>query len=441
MTDGEDQNIDYLYPTKIYEQYYRLGTENPELNENKIYKYGNIWFPDTSGRYDQINYGEGYKRKALVSFKRGQNYYIITNDYYMLINKELEQYNDSKIYYVLEDNKYINAKDLAISIYNKRKNSAIPEDIQIEIANRTGLICDLTILKNNNKLVFIGFDNYRSLYKQMNTMSPYNYYDWGFFNLCYSKSDFPTEGNYPLYQLNNDYEFEIVNKDIWESNKTQYWTNLNNLVFESNKYYTKEKQEWQDSNGNIQKLKIYLTDQFNPETYWTTYLSNPEKLIFWIDFIDTTYGGDLAQYGVQQIGDRPKTVNDDKIKAIYYRDTPPVVFKDETDNIEEIIEAAQEGSYSYINITNNIENLFSISSQTKSAFDELNSLLYNYSYCSEQITLTSIPIYYLEPNARILVNDTNSNIQGEYLISKLTIPLTYNGTMSIVATKAVNRIY
>jgi hypothetical protein len=47
----------------------------------------------------------------------------------MLINKELEQYNDSKIYYVLEDNKYINAKDLAISIYNKRKNSAIPEDI------------------------------------------------------------------------------------------------------------------------------------------------------------------------------------------------------------------------------------------------------------------------------------------------------------------------
>ena len=441
MTDGEDQNVDYLYPTKIYEQYYRLGAENPELNENKIYKYGNIQYPDHSGRYDTINYGEGYKRKPLISFKRGQNYYIITNDYYMLINKELEQYNDSKIYYVLEDNKYINAKDLAISIYNKRKNSAIPEDIQIEIANRAGLICDLTILKNNNKLAFIGFDNYRSLYKQMDTMSPYNYYDWGFFNLCYSKSDFPTEGNYPLYQLNNDYEFEIVNKDIWESNKAQYWTNLNNLVFESNKYYTKEKQEWQDSNGNIQKLKIYLTDQFNPETYWTTYLSNPEKLIFWIDFIDTTYGGDLAQYGVQQIGDRPKTVNDDKIKAIYYRDTPPVVFKDETDNIEEIIEAAQEGSYSYINITNNIENLFSISSQTKSAFDELNSLLYNYSYCSEQITLTSIPIYYLEPNARILVNDTNSNIQGEYLISKLTIPLTYNGTMSIVATKAVNRIY
>jgi hypothetical protein len=107
--------------------------------------------------------------------------------------------------------------------------------------------------------------------------------------------------------------------------------------------------------------KIYLSDKFNPETYWTTYIGNPERLIFWIDFIDTTYGGDLAQYSVSQIGDRSKTVNDDKIKAIYYRDTPPVVFKEKTQDIEEIIEAAQEGNYSYVNITDDIENLFTIS--------------------------------------------------------------------------------
>jgi len=47
----------------------------------------------------------------------------------MLIDKDLESYNNSMTYYVLENNEYINAKDLATSIYNKRKNSAIPEDI------------------------------------------------------------------------------------------------------------------------------------------------------------------------------------------------------------------------------------------------------------------------------------------------------------------------
>ena len=238
-----------------------------------------------------------------------------------------------------------------------------------------------------------------------------------------------------------------IKKERWNSNPQNYFDYLqsNNFAFESNKYYTKEESlfvDLYDDEGNKLDLKkIYLSDQFNPETYWTTYLANPEKLIFWIDFIDTTYGGDLAQYGIPYIGDRPKTVNDDKIKAIYYRDTPPVVFKEKTQNIQEVIEAAQEGSYSYINITDNIENLFSISAQTKSAFNELNSLLYNYSYCAEQVTLTALPIYYLEPNTRILINDNDSKVQGEYLITKMTIPLNYNGTMQIVATKAVNRIY
>jgi hypothetical protein len=35
----------------------------------------------------------------------------------------------------------------------------------------------------------------------------------------------------------------------------------------------------------------------------------------------------------------------------------------------------------------------------------------------------------------VLVKDEKSNIDGEYLVSKITIPLTYNGTMNLVATK------
>ena len=36
--------------------------------------------------------------------------------------------------------------------------------------------------------------------------------------------------------------------------------------------------------------------------------------------------GELAQYSVHAVGDRPKSVNDDNVKAIYYRDTPTVIF-------------------------------------------------------------------------------------------------------------------
>jgi hypothetical protein len=68
-------------------------------------------------------------------------------------------------------------------------------------------------------------------------------------------------------------------------------------------------------------------------------------------------------------------------------------------------------------------------------------MLYNYSYCIENISITAIPVYYLEPNTRIFVHDEETKINGEYLINKITIPLTYNGTMSITAVKAAERLY
>ena len=85
--------------------------------------------------------------------------------------------------------------------------------------------------------------------------------------------------------------------------------------------------------------------------------------------------------------------------------------------------------------------MFSLSSQGKSAKDRLDELIYNHSYCIESASITTIPIYYLQPNTRIYISDQKSNLQGDYIISKMTIPLAYNGTMSISATKAPTRLY
>jgi hypothetical protein len=84
--------------------------------------------------------------------------------------------------------------------------------------------------------------------------------------------------------------------------------------------------------------------------------------------------------------------------------------------------------------------MFRVSTQGKSAKDAIDTLLYNHSYCIESVTITSVPIYYLEPNTRIYISDIEANIEGEYILSKFTIPLQYNGTMSLTATKAVNRL-
>jgi hypothetical protein len=51
-----------------------------------------------------------------------------------------------------------------------------------------------------------------------------------------------------------------------------------------------------------------------------------------------------------------------------------------------------------------------------------------------------LPIYYLDVNTRIYVNDNDSNVNGDYIVNKISIPLTYNGTMSITANKAAKDI-
>jgi hypothetical protein len=84
--------------------------------------------------------------------------------------------------------------------------------------------------------------------------------------------------------------------------------------------------------------------------------------------------------------------------------------------------------------------MFSQSAQGKSAMDRISELLYNHSYCIENVSITSIPIYFLEPNKRIYIQDATSGINGDYLLTKFTVPLAYNGTMNLTATKVVDRI-
>ena len=86
------------------------------------------------------------------------------------------------------------------------------------------------------------------------------------------------------------------------------------------------------------------------------------------------------------------------------------------------------------------EDKFNITSQSKTAYTELNDLLYQYAYMNEKISLKTIPIYYLEPNSIITVDDNKSNIHGEYIINKISLQLTHNGTMTITATKAPPRL-
>lgn len=174
----------------------------------------------------------------------------------------------------------------------------------------------------------------------------------------------------------------------------------------------------------------YLNESDGDKRYWhKDVYEHPELLNFWFDFLDTE--GELSQFSVQKIGARSKAINESSVKSIYFRETPDLIFTDD------INETGKLTGYRYIQIPNDmVDEMFSISAQGKSAKERLDELLYNYGYCSESVTLNAIPIYHLEPNTRIYIYDDKTHIEGYYVVSKITLPLAYNGTMSITATKA-----
>lgn len=197
-------------------------------------------------------------------------------------------------------------------------------------------------------------------------------------------------------------------------------------------YYTRSKEYYYPPReGYEPDEKENLTIKEN-QYYWSRAVyEDPESLLFWFDFLDN----DLSKFSVQYVGTRSEAINDKDVSAIYYRETPTVIFKSPNE-----AEYEHKTGYTYVNLQPYMENLFTVSKTRKSAWDKISELLYKHSYCIESVNIQAIPVYYLEPNTRIFIRDDKSGINGEYIISKITIPLTFNGTMSLTATKAVESI-
>ena len=183
-----------------------------------------------------------------------------------------------------------------------------------------------------------------------------------------------------------------------------------------------------------QVSKFYDTDddEVNRRFWNKDVFEAPQSLIFWFDFL--TGDGELRQFTTQAVGDRPKAINDTNVKSIYYRDTPKIIFTTQ----EKLASEERKTGYNYFILPSQsgYENMFSISTQGIDAKNRIDELIYQFSYCTETISLQTIPVYYLDVNRRITVYDKETGINGEYVVSRITYPLQYNGMMTIAATKA-----
>lgn len=201
--------------------------------------------------------------------------------------------------------------------------------------------------------------------------------------------------------------------------------------------------------------KDWVYADYPEYNYWNPNVrEDPASLVFWIDFIDTT--SEVGKYAVSQIGRRMKVVNNDDIKILFTKQIPPIVFIPDYQEVADLLEieytnaedaaekvreycAANETNY-FFQLSPQVESSFVHSSTGPSAFDEIRNLLYQYLVYNTTISISCLPRYWYEPNNMIYLENRENGIQGNYVITQYSLPLTYNGTMSITMTQALTRV-
>ena len=305
------------------------------------------------------------------------------------------------LYFKYAANKYEKLDSYIIT----RNNIATQTDYFICVEDENGKTKAST-LKN-------AIDNGKVYYKLKNgdyiNPTTYKTTDAFLYNLyCnFDNNKFSYKEKYPIYQI--------------ETNGYQFNTNKLNLT-QTNIFY---KKNYENALSGVNK-------------YWNyTAIYTPSKLNFWFDMLDSS--SSISKYSVKTLGSRLKVDNNNQVKAIYYEEIPTIVYH-YPNEYRTMTSLKNSSGYDHLWLSDELQDSIVLSGQSISAKNAIDDLIYNYIHCNETISLTAIPIYYLEPNTRIYVHDPNTQIMGEYIIDKISLSLTYNGTMNISATKAVQRI-
>ena len=145
------------------------------------------------------------------------------------------------------------------------------------------------------------------------------------------------------------------------------------------------------------------------------------KTPFWFDFIETD--AVIGKFAVPVIGDRIKAEQNEKITAVDFGAIPNIIYTG-LENDEQIID------YDLIKMNeDDIKKTFSISAKGYSIQNKIEEYLSALVENNFSMNLNVMPIYNLDANQQIEIKDNIFNI------SRITIPLSYNGTMSLEVNK------
>ena len=180
---------------------------------------------------------------------------------------------------------------------------------------------------------------------------------------------------------------------------------------------------------------------FKKKDFKADLVTKPNDLQYFFDYLDPV--SKLYDCSVDTLKPKVYSYKQEHMNRLYNTDIPNIIMIDlDMDDVarQAIIDRCESEGQPYSNIDPKVYASVAIGTIGYTAQEVARDLLYQYTNYNENINIQSIPIYYLDVNSRITVKDRKSGIYGDYIIKSISLPLDAGNTMTISATRAMERI-
>lgn len=199
-------------------------------------------------------------------------------------------------------------------------------------------------------------------------------------------------------------------------------------------YYFEELEAFWPQIYDLENQQFYAEQE--DKTLLTSALTDGN---YFLDFIDPSTSG-LGEFSISNIGRRMDVVNNEDINCLFQPDIPDIVFLniDDDDFLEKRQECQLKGQ-PFTQVRGDVYSGFYTGGYKNGAFDQVKYELYLHTNYQKTLSLTSLPVFYLEPNSRATINDKSTNTSGSFMIKTLSIPLGPGNMMATTASETFER--
>lgn len=199
-------------------------------------------------------------------------------------------------------------------------------------------------------------------------------------------------------------------------------------------YYFEELDAFWPQIYNLETQKFYGEEE--DKAAYTSSLADGN---YYLDFIDP-YTSGLGEFSIANIGRRTLAIQNDDVNCIFQPEVPDIVFLNtDDDDIDIQRDECDRKGQPYSQVKSNIYQALATGGFKNGAFDQIKYQLYLHTNYQKTLSLSALPVLYLEPNSRVEINDATTNAQGDFMAQSISIPLGAENSMSVTLNQCLER--